>query len=82
MQANRITRINALVQRIVATAAIKASKFAQEGVTFDLRPATAYVINRHSQHLPIRKSGRTLFHGRPATWFLNPELGSISIVAD
>ena len=82
MKANRITRIHALVQRIAASAGIKASQFAQEGVTFDLRPATAYVINRHVQRLPIRKSGRTLFHGRPATWFLNPELGSMSIIAD
>ena len=82
MQANRITRIHALVQRIAATAGIKASKFAQEGVTFDLRPATAYVIQRHSQRLPIHRNGRTLFHGRSATWFLNPELGSMSIVAD
>ena len=82
MQANRITRIHALVQRIAATAGIKASQFAQEGVTFDLKPATVYVIQRHTRRLPIHRNGRTLFHGRPATWFLNPELGSMSIVAD
>jgi hypothetical protein len=82
MKANRITRINALVQRIVTSAGIEASKFANEGFTFDLRPRTAYVINRHAARLPMKTSGSTLFHGRPATWYLTPSLGCISIVAD
>jgi len=74
---NSIKRINALVNRIVTTAALEASRFAANGFSFELREETTYVLSSHT--LPMHTHGKTLFHGKQANWELNLDTGSIYI---
>jgi len=78
---NSIKRINALLNRIVTSAALEiapeARKLEADAIRFKLREETIYVLRNHT--LPMHTHGKTLFLGKQANWELNLAAGSIYI---